>query len=325
MSRIVWDKLNQRRFELGVSNGVLFVGNDPGVPWNGLTAVTEGSSGGEPVELWADNIKYAVFRSIEIFEGTIEAYLYPEEFSKCDGSYSAMAGVYFDNQKRESFSFCYQTKIQNGTNGDGYKLHLLYNLMANPTEKGYSSLSDSPDTITFSWDITSIPTKFEGWKPTSTITIDSTKVPAARLKQLEDILYGADGTDPRMPAPEEVIEIIEHLDLREVFLEVLSIPKHWIWDTFNFRTSNVPDAIKQEADRHVFENPDTETEYIQPSIAYWMSEEDPDENRTYFIDVIDEKMPSAFLEAVRSRISMEFLGEETKGSFVYYHHKAIVY
>ena len=222
--RLVWDKTGERFYETGADRGVLYpqssTGTYPqGYVWNGLTAVTESPGGAEPTDLWADNIKYASLRSAETFSGTIEAYTYPEAFEACDGSASLGEGVTIGQQTRNPFGFSYRTKIGNDTandGDDGYKIHLLYGLTASPSEKAYSTINDSPDAITMSWEVDSNPVAVTGHKPTSTLVIDSTKIEATKLKAIEDILYGTDAgaegtpaaTAPRLPLPDEIAAIL---------------------------------------------------------------------------------------------------------------------
>jgi hypothetical protein len=217
MTRLVWDDIGQRQFENGVDHGVLYPrdkvsGEYPeGFVWNGLTTVTESPSGAEPTALWADNIKYANLMSAEEFGATIEAYTYPDEFVPCDGSAELSEGVYVGQQDRQSFGFSYRSQIGNDVSPNaGYKLHLLYGCMASPSEKAYTTINDSPDAITFSWDLTTTPVAVPGLKPTAVITIDSTKANAANLAALEDILYGPAGSgsgQARLPLPDEVATI----------------------------------------------------------------------------------------------------------------------
>lgn len=226
MARLEWDATGERYYEMGTDHGVLYMQDDSneyskGVAWNGLTAVTESPSGAEPTDLYADNIKYASLRSAETWGGTIEAYTYPDEFAQCDGSAQPTPGVSIGQQRRVPFGFSYRTEVHNDTAteaDDGYKLHLVYNATASPSEKSYSTINDSPEAITFSWEITTTPINVTGLKPTSIITIDSTKVDAAKLKQLEDILYG-ESEDPKLPLPDEVVKIFadggEGLSARE--------------------------------------------------------------------------------------------------------------
>ena len=224
MSKLVWDKTGERFYETGVKQGVLYVqGSDgkypKGVAWNGLTAVTESPSGAEANPLYADDIKYLNLLSTEEFGATIEAYTYPEEFAECDGSASIATGVMIGQQKRKTFGMCYKTTLGNDVDGNdyGYKLHLIYGALAAPSEKGYSTINDSPEAITFSWEVTTTPVNVEGFKPTSCITIDSTKADSTKLAALEVILYGkdptaegvSDGVDPRLPLPDEVATLMQ--------------------------------------------------------------------------------------------------------------------
>ena len=217
MSKIVWDKTGERFYETGVKNGVLYIPTDgvysKGVAWNGLTAVTESPSGAEATALYADDIKYLNLMSNEEFGATIEAYTYPDEFAECDGSASLATGVMIGQQSRKTFGLCYRTTIGNDTEGNdhGYKLHLIYGAMAAPSEKGYATINDSPEAITFSWEVTTTPVSVNGFKPTASITIDSTKADAAKLAALEKILYGSDdepATEPRLPLPDEIATLM---------------------------------------------------------------------------------------------------------------------
>lgn len=211
-----WDKTTERLYETGVDHGVLYVmQNDgtygAGVVWNGLTAVTEKPDGAEPNDLYADNIKYATLRSAETFGATIEAYMYPPEFMECDGSAEAANGVYVGQQPRKSFGFAYRTLIGNDAvdyEHYGYKLHLVYNATASPSEQNHETVNDNPDAIQMSWDLDTTPVPVTGKKPTATITIDSTKCDATKLTSFEEILYGKAGspaTPARLPSPDEVI------------------------------------------------------------------------------------------------------------------------
>ena len=216
MSRIVWDKTGERYYETGVKQGVLYpIQSDgkytKGVAWNGLTAVTESPSGAEATPLYADDIKYLNLISNEEFGCTIEAYTYPDEFAECDGSAALATGVMIGQQKRKIFGLSYRTAFGNDVDGTdhGYKLHLVYGCLAAPSEKAYATINDSPEAITFSWEVTTTPVSVTGFKPTSQITIDSTKVKAEKLTALEEILYGKDGepetaTEPRLPLPDEI-------------------------------------------------------------------------------------------------------------------------
>lgn len=214
MSTLVWDQIGQRFYETGVDHGVLYLPDSQGVytdgvAWNGLTSVSETPSGGEANAQYADNIKYLNLYSAEEFGATIEAFTYPDEFAQFDGLAVPAAGVVLGQQARKSFGLSYRTKIGNDLDGDdhGYKLHLLYGCTASPSEKAYNTINDSPEAIAFSWEISTIPVMVTGHKPTSIITIDSTKVSPADLADLEELLYGTPGTDPSLPTPDEVIAL----------------------------------------------------------------------------------------------------------------------
>lgn len=214
MAVLVWDAPGEKKFELGVDHGVLYIPDSGGAyvngyAWNGLTTVTESPEGAELTPQYADNIKYVVLQSIEEFKGTIEALTYPDEFGQCDGSAEPEPGVFVGQQTRKAFGFSYRTLIGNDVAGQsyGYKLHLVYGAMAMPSEKAYATISDSPEAITFSWEFDTTPVPVTGLKPTSVLTIDSTKVAPADLAELENFLYGTVGTDPSLPPPDAVIAI----------------------------------------------------------------------------------------------------------------------
>ena len=215
MSKIVWDQTGERLYETGVKRGVLYVqdsgGTYPkGVAWNGLTAVTESPSGAEATPLYADDIKYLNLISTEELGGTIEAYTYPDEFAECDGSASIATGVYIGQQPRKTFGMCYTTTVGNDvdSNAHGYKLHLIYGALASPSEKAYSTINDSPEAITFSWEFSTTPVNVTGFKPTANIVIDSTKATPEKLAALEKILYGDTDVEPRLPLPNEVAQVM---------------------------------------------------------------------------------------------------------------------
>lgn len=213
--KITWDNVGERFFEAGVEKGVLYPFTDnqykDGVPWNGLTAVTESPSGAEPTALWADDIKYLNLMSNEDYNATIEAYTYPKQFEECDGSKEIAPGVVIGQQKRKTFGFSYVTKVGNDVDGvdHGYKLHLVYGCLASPSEKGHSSVNESPEAMTLSWSVSTTPVTVPGFKPTATVTINSTTVNDDELAALEAILYGSEEAEPRLPLPEELITIFK--------------------------------------------------------------------------------------------------------------------
>lgn len=214
MSKLVWDQTGERFYETGVKQGVLYPqvsGAYPkGVAWNGLTAVTESPSGAEATALYADDIKYLNLISAEEFGATIEAYTYPDEFAECDGSASLATGVMIGQQKRTAFGLSYKTTLGNDVDGNdyGYKLHIIYGAIAAPSEKAYTTINDSPEAITFSWELTTTPVTVEGFKPTASITIDSTKADKSKLEALEAILYGSESEEARLPLPDEIATVM---------------------------------------------------------------------------------------------------------------------
>ncbi len=223
MSKLTWDNAGERLYETGVKQAALYVqeaGAYPkGVAWNGITAVTESPSGAEATALYADDTKYLSLISAEEFGATIEAYTYPDEFAECDGSASIATGVTIGQQKRKTFGLAYKTTLGNDvdSNDHGYKLHLVYGALAAPSEKAYATINDSPEAITFSWEVTTTPVSVTGHKPTALVTIDSTKVEKKKLAALEEILYGKDptapeahdGVEPRLPLPDEIAELMK--------------------------------------------------------------------------------------------------------------------
>ena len=215
MAKLVWDKTGERFYETGVKNCALYVrdsaGTYPkGVPWNGITAITESPSGAEATPLYADDIKYLNLISNEEFGATVEAYTYPAEFAACDGSAELTKGVKIGQQPRKSFGLAYKTTLGNDVDNNdyGYKLHLIYGCLAAPSEKAYATINDSPEAITFSWEITTTPVEVKGFKPTSHIEINSKEVDASKLATLEAKLFGAAETEAMLPLPDEVATIL---------------------------------------------------------------------------------------------------------------------
>lgn len=223
---LVWDDSGKRLYETGTSKGVLYPkstgGTYPtGVAWNGLISVSESPSGAEPTALYADNIKYLNLMSTEEFSATIEAYTYPDEFATCDGSQEVTSGVFIGQQNRQEFGFCYRTALGNDESGEdyGYKLHIIYNCLASPSEKSYSTINDSPEAITFSWDISTTPVVLTStdsagavYKPTACLTLDSSKLSATKMAALEAILYGSESAEAKLPSPDEIIAMMTATD-----------------------------------------------------------------------------------------------------------------
>lgn len=214
MSKLTWDQTSERVYETGVDRGVVYpqVGGayPKGAAWNGLISVTQSPSGAEPTPLYANNHKYLNLLSVEELGFSIEAYTYPDEFAECDGSASVATGVRIGQQKRKPFGFCYRTMIGNDTEGTayGYKLHIIYGALAAPTEQADTTINDSPEAKTMSWECSTTPVDVEGFEPTASLDIDSTTVDPAKLKALEDILYGTESEEARLPLPSEIIELI---------------------------------------------------------------------------------------------------------------------
>lgn len=215
MSKLVWDQTGERVYETGVSKGVLYPINNAGayplgVAWNGLTSVSESPEGADIEDVYADNIKYLSLQAAETFGATIEAYTYPDEFALCDGSVEIATGVMAGQQPRKTFGLCYRTEQGNDVldTAYGYKLHLIYGCKAQPSEKSYETINDSPEAIQFSWEVKTTPVNVTGQKATSCLVIDSTKIDASALADLEDVLYGTANSDPRLPLPDEVVYIL---------------------------------------------------------------------------------------------------------------------
>ena len=215
MAELVWDETGKRFYETGVDKGVLYIPNGAGaytngVAWNGLVNVTESPTGAEPNPQYADNIKYLNLYSAEEFGATLEAFTYPDEFEQFDGLGVPTPGLSIGQQSRKPFGLSYRTKLGNDIDGDdyGYKIHLVYGAQASPSEKAYNTINDSPEAIQFSWELSTTPVAVPGYKPTSILTIDSTKVGATELAALEQILYGDSGVDPALPLPAAVITML---------------------------------------------------------------------------------------------------------------------
>jgi len=223
MSEVKWDQVGDRIYETGVDHGVLYLPNgvgvyDTGFAWNGLVSISESPSGAEASAQYADNIKYLNLVSAEEFGATIEAFTYPDEFAQCDGTAAPALGISIGQQNRKTFGMSYRTRLGNDIDGTdfGYKLHLIYGALAAPTEKAYTTVNDSPEAITFSWEVSTTPVEVPGFKPTASLVIDSTKVDPAKLAELELLLYGTAGSEPRLPLPAEIIALFAGAPLIEV-------------------------------------------------------------------------------------------------------------
>lgn len=320
MSTITWDRREQCRIEMGVSHGILFPKGKSGVPWNGLTSISESADGGEVVDLFADNIKYCSFRSAESYNATIEAYTYPEEFGECDGSVEINKGVRIGQQLRRPFDFCFRTESLDTFGNprlDAYKIHLVYNCTASPSEKAYETINDSPDAMTFSWEIKTVPFVLNGHRASSTIVIDTEKADRMAVEQLEDILYGNRTTAPRMPDPDEVISILTRIDLKRLLMNVLIKTGYWVWDTFNFEKDTVPIAIDREAERRTMLDPPQSTEYPVPSIAYTMLEE-VGGRKKYMVIVIDNNDDSFYVSELKKSVKLVDITVTESGGLYYY-------
>lgn len=215
MSKLVWDPFGKHLYETGVDHGVLYpiqTGGvySKGVAWNGLTAVTESPSGADVNDIYADNMKYLGLVGAEKFGATVEAYTYPDEFAECDGSVELVKGATIGQQNRKVFGMVYRTVIGNDVDGNeyGYKLHLIYGATAAPSEKAYNTINEDPEAITFSWELSTTPVNVTGHKPTASLTIDSTKADPTKLAELEKILFGDTETEPRLPLPDEIAQLL---------------------------------------------------------------------------------------------------------------------
>lgn len=214
MPKLEWDKTGEHFYETGLDRGVLYVqenGSYPkGVAWNGLTGVSESPSGADASDLYADNQKYLSLRSAETFGATIEAYTYPDEFAECDGSASLVEGLKIGQQTRKTFGFTYRTKLGNDTEGEdhGYIIHLVYGATASPSSKSRATVNESPEAITFSWEVSTVPVTVTGYKPTATVEIDSTKIASEALQKIEEVIYGSESASAKLPLPDELLTLI---------------------------------------------------------------------------------------------------------------------
>ena len=245
--KLSWDDTGKKFYETGVDHGVLYPQNNDGsypkgVAWNGLTGVTESPSGADKNDIYADNIKYLTLRSAEDFGATVTCYTYPDEWEECDGSRSPVAGVKIGQQARRAFGMCYRTLIGNDIQGTeyGYKLHLIWNATASPSERAYSTVNDSPEAIEFSYELATTPTGVSGYKPIANMTIDSTLVPADKMAELEQVLYGVEGgADAKLPTPDEIIELLGGSSVPSVTV-IPSRIEITAGDTYSLTTQVVP-------------------------------------------------------------------------------------
>ena len=261
-------------------------------------------------------------KSLENFNGTIEAYTAPQEFGVCDGSFTLIPGLNLGQQTRKLFNFCYRTEIcKVNPQEEAYKIHLIYNASTGPAIRKHSTNSkDSPELVKYSWNFKTIPYKTRNYRAFSEIVLDSTSIDPFNLSELESILYGTKDNPPYMPSPDEVLNIANMDTVTRMILEVLLRHRHWNWDEFNFANDTVPKAIERESLKHVFKNPTTETEYIQPSVAYYLISADKDSQR-YSITVIDNKDVSEFASDLQTAMNLVLTGTEVVGEFTYYHYE----
>ena len=247
MAKLVWDKVGERYYETGTKNGVLYPqasdGSYPlGVAWSGLTGVTESPSGGDPNDIYADDMKYLSLRGAEDFGGTVTCYSYPDEWEECDGSAEPVAGVTIGQQVRKPFGMVFKSVKGNDTAKDdyGYKLHLIYNATASPSERAYATINDSPEAIEFSYEFTTTPIAITGYKPIARLTVDSTKCNPDKLRNLEDVLFGTASTDPRLPLPDEVVDILRNSSVTPSISVIPTEASVAVGSTIDLRTEVIP-------------------------------------------------------------------------------------
>lgn len=321
MGKLVWHEAKRRKVETGVSKAVVYPNGGNGVAWTGITAVSSTPEGAEDTKLYADNKLYANLKSPENFSGSIEAYTSPQEFGVCDGSYSIIPGLNIGQQSRKPFHFCYRTEIYRiNSREEAYKIHLIYNATTLPASKQFSTKSDSPDPTKFSWEFKTVPYKVEDYKPFSEIVLDSTSIDPINLSELESILYGTRNDAPYMPTPDVVLNIVNMNRVARMIVDVLSLHKHWNWDEFNFLEDTVPKAIERESLKHVYKNPTPETEYIQPSVAFYLISADR-QSQKFSITVIDNKQVSELASNLESALNLVSTGTEVDGEYTYYHYE----
>lgn len=318
MGRLAWGAKKQRIVETGISKAVLYIDGRDGVLWNGIISMSSTPDGGEDTSLHADNFVYARLRSAENYKGKIEAYQSPEEFGECDGTYTVIPGMFIGQQQRKPFNLCYRTEIIGQSGEDsGYKIHIIYNATASPSEKTHSTFSDSPDAIKFSWEFSTTPHAVEGYKPFSEIILDSTKIDKLNLDELEAILYGTGDYNAYMPTPEVVLNIVNMNRVARMILDVFALHGHWRWDDFNFDEDTVPIAIDRESLTHIVRNPGQNIEYVQPTVTYAFLSADR-YSQKYSVVVIDQKNPSELCSDMEANLNLTAISTVKIGDF--YHH-----
>lgn len=259
MSKLVWDKVGERLYETGVSKGVLYPqdanGTYPmGYAWNGLTSFSKNPTGGEANPIYADNIKYLNLISVEEFEGSIGAYFYPDAFAECNGERELIPGLKIGQQPRKPFGFCCQTLVGNDTEGNdhGYTIQIVYGAMATPSERTYDTVNDSPEPAEMSWDITTTPVAVSGFKPTASLSLYSGDFSASAIQNLEDVLYGTDGTNPRLPLPDEVASIlggtVVNVNLDSLTIGSLTLSPEFSSDRVNYTAESTVSSAAVSAD-----------------------------------------------------------------------------
>lgn len=331
MSRLVWDKTGERFYETGVKNGVLYLLNyngtyGRGVVWNGITAVNVTPEGAEATDIYADDIKYASFRSVEKLNATIECFQYPVEFNACEGHGQAIPGLSLGQQARRSFGFCYKTSIGSDMDtspGSDYKLHIIYNALCLPSEKAYQTTNDSPDAVTHSFELSTTPVKTGEYRPVSYIVIDSRKVSREKLARIEELLYGTELTDAQLPNPYSVIFFGKKIDLEEEIANAIadSFMNEWVWDTFNFRKDNIRTASARAAQSHIYYDVVDLENATLPAIVYTLTSGVPSEDTTilpYTVTVIESDDESDIQDQIETVEGMTFV-EDTTADDIYYH------
>lgn len=319
MGRLAWGSHKKRKVETGISKAVLYPNGGDGVSWNGIISITSSPEGADDTTLYADNFIYGKLRSSENLKGKIVAYQSPAEFGQCDGSSSIIPGLLVGQQSRKKFGLCYRTEIFAVNSIDnGYKIHIIYNATASPSEKEYSTNGDNPEVSKFAWDFSTVPCIVDNYKPFSEIILDSTKIDLINLKELESILYGTGDNSPYLPNADVVLNIVNMNRVVRMIIDVFTLHGHWRWDDFNFYEDTVPIAIDRESLRHIYKNPEQGTEYIQPSVAISLISADKT-SQVFSVVVIDQKNPSELCTDLEEHIDLVSVQTILDGDF-YYHY-----